>query len=34
VASILKAHYGSVKAESADDRTVFRERLPMIEQPG
>jgi two-component system, OmpR family, sensor histidine kinase TrcS len=34
VASIVKAHHGSVTAESADGRTVFRVRLAMIEQPG
>jgi two-component system sensor histidine kinase TrcS len=34
VDSIVKAHHGSVTAESADSRTVFRVRLPMIEQPG
>jgi two-component system, OmpR family, sensor histidine kinase TrcS len=33
VASIVKAHHGSVTAESADGRTVFRVRLPMIETP-
>jgi two-component system sensor histidine kinase TrcS len=33
VASIVKAHHGSVSAESADGRTVFRVRLPMIERP-
>ncbi|BBX97823.1 two-component sensor histidine kinase [Mycobacterium lacus] len=33
VNSIVKAHHGSVSAESADGRTVFRVRLPMIEQP-
>ncbi|HYB80515.1 MAG TPA: ATP-binding protein, partial [Mycobacterium sp.] len=31
VSSIVKAHHGSVTAESADGRTVFRVRLPMIE---
>jgi two-component system sensor histidine kinase TrcS len=31
VASIAKAHDGSVTAESADGRTAFRVRLPMIE---
>jgi two-component system sensor histidine kinase TrcS len=33
VASIVKAHHGSVTAESANGRTVFRVRLPMIEAP-
>ena len=33
VDSIVKAHHGSVTAESAHGRTVFRVRLPMIEQP-
>ena len=33
VDSIVKAHDGSVSAESADGRTVFRVRLPMIERP-
>ncbi len=33
VSSIVKAHHGSVTAESADGRTVFRVRLPMIENP-
>ncbi|HWF30402.1 MAG TPA: HAMP domain-containing sensor histidine kinase [Mycobacterium sp.] len=33
VSSIVKAHHGSVTAESADGRTVFRVRLPMIESP-
>jgi two-component system sensor histidine kinase TrcS len=33
VASIVKAHHGSVTAESADGQTVFRVRLAMIEQP-
>jgi len=33
VDSIVKAHHGSVTAESADGRTVFRVRLPLIEQP-
>ena len=32
VSSIVKAHHGSVSAESADGRTVFRVRLPMIEK--
>ncbi|OBH04666.1 two-component sensor histidine kinase [Mycobacterium sp. E2699] len=31
VSSIVKAHHGSVSAESADGRTVFRVRLPVIE---
>lgn len=30
VSSIVKAHHGSVTAESADGRTVFRVRLPMM----
>jgi len=33
VSSIVKAHGGSVAAESADGITVFRVRLPMIDQP-
>jgi len=33
VSSIVKAHQGSVTAESADGRTVFRVRLPMIDPP-
>ncbi|KAA1250852.1 HAMP domain-containing histidine kinase [Mycobacterium simiae] len=33
VNSIVKAHHGSVTAESADGRTVFRVRLPMIQRP-
>jgi two-component system sensor histidine kinase TrcS len=33
VSSIVKAHRGSVAAESADGLTVFRVRLPMIEPP-
>ena len=33
VSSIVKAHHGSVTAESADGRTVFRVRLPMTEDP-
>jgi two-component system sensor histidine kinase TrcS len=33
VASIVRAHDGSVSAESADGRTVFRVRLPLIERP-
>ncbi len=32
VSLIVKAHHGSVTAESADGRTVFRVRLPMIEE--
>jgi signal transduction histidine kinase len=31
VSSIVKAHHGSVTAESGDGRTVFRVRLPLIE---
>jgi two-component system sensor histidine kinase TrcS len=31
VSSIVKAHHGSVIAESADGRTVFRVRIPMID---
>jgi len=31
VSSIVKAHHGSVTAESADGRTVLRVRLPIIE---
>ncbi len=31
VASIVKAHHGSVTAESSDGQTVFRVRLPMVE---
>lgn len=34
VSSIVKAHHGSVTAESTEGRTVFRVRLPMIEKPG
>jgi two-component system, OmpR family, sensor histidine kinase TrcS len=34
VSSIVKAHHGSVNAESAEGRTVFRVRLPMIDNPG
>jgi two-component system sensor histidine kinase TrcS len=34
VDSIVKAHHGSVTAECTGGRTVFRVRLPMIEQPG
>jgi signal transduction histidine kinase len=33
VSSIVKAHHGSVTAESVDGRTVFRVQLPMIEDP-
>jgi signal transduction histidine kinase len=33
VSSIVKAHHGLVTAESCDGRTVFRVRLPMIEDP-
>jgi len=33
VSSIVKAHHGSVTAESGDGRTVFRVRLPMIKGP-
>jgi two-component system sensor histidine kinase TrcS len=33
VSSIVKAHHGSVAAESADGRTVFRVRLPLIDTP-
>jgi two-component system sensor histidine kinase TrcS len=33
VRSIVKAHHGSVTAESTDGRTVFRVRLPMIVGP-
>jgi two-component system sensor histidine kinase TrcS len=33
VSSIVKAHHGSVTAESADGRTVLRVRLPTIESP-
>ncbi len=32
VSSIVKAHHGSVTAESANGRTVFRVRIPMIEK--
>lgn len=31
VSSIVKAHHGSVTAESGNGRTVFRVRIPMIE---
>lgn len=34
VSSIVKAHDGSVTAESTPGRTVFRVRLPMIDNPG
>jgi two-component system, OmpR family, sensor histidine kinase TrcS len=34
VSSIVKAHHGTVSAESTDGRTVFRVRLPMIDGPG
>jgi two-component system, OmpR family, sensor histidine kinase TrcS len=33
VSSIVKAHHGSVSAESGNGRTVFRVRIPMIENP-
>jgi two-component system sensor histidine kinase TrcS len=33
VSSIVKAHHGSVTAESTEGRTVFRVRLPMIDDP-
>ncbi|GAB3025379.1 sensor histidine kinase [Mycobacterium bourgelatii] len=33
VSSIVKAHGGTVSAESANGRTVFRVQLPMIRQP-
>jgi two-component system sensor histidine kinase TrcS len=33
VSSIVKAHHGSVTADSSVGRTVFRVRLPMIESP-
>lgn len=33
VSSIVKAHHGSVDAESAEGRTVFRVRLPMTDGP-
>ena len=33
VSSIVKAHHGSVTVDSADGRTVFRVRLPMIKSP-
>ena len=33
VSSIVKAHHGSVTAESAGRRTVFRVRLPMVDDP-
>ncbi|OBA57509.1 two-component sensor histidine kinase [Mycobacterium sp. 1100029.7] len=34
VSSIVKAHHGSVSAESAEGETVFRVRLPLIDSPG
>lgn len=34
VDSIVKAHHGAVTAESGDDGTVFRVRLPMTQDPG
>ncbi len=34
VSSIVKAHHGSVTAESGNGRTTFRVRLPMIEKVG
>ncbi|CQD02298.1 two component sensor histidine kinase trcs [Mycobacterium europaeum] len=34
VDSIVKAHHGSVTAESTQGRTVFRVRIPMIGGPG
>jgi two-component system sensor histidine kinase TrcS len=33
VASIAKAHHGSVTADSAHGQTVFRVRFPMAERP-
>ncbi|WP_144207574.1 sensor histidine kinase [Mycobacterium tilburgii] len=33
VSSIVKAHHGSVDAQSTNGRTVFRVRLPMIDGP-
>jgi two-component system, OmpR family, sensor histidine kinase TrcS len=33
VASIVKAHHGEVTAESANGRTAFQIRLPMIDRP-
>jgi two-component system sensor histidine kinase TrcS len=33
VSSIVKAHHGSVTAESGNGRTVFRVRIPMTENP-
>jgi len=33
VASIVEAHHGSVTAESANGQTVFRVRLPLIDDP-
>jgi two-component system sensor histidine kinase TrcS len=32
VSSIVKAHHGSVSAESGDGHTVFRVRIPLIEK--
>lgn len=34
VSSIVKAHHGSVTAESAPGRTVFRVRIPMLDDQG
>jgi two-component system sensor histidine kinase TrcS len=34
VSSIVKAHHGSVTAESVPGRTAFRVRLPLINGPG
>ncbi|WP_108924427.1 sensor histidine kinase [Mycobacterium montefiorense] len=34
VSSIVKAHHGSVSAESSKGRTVFRVKLPLIDSPG
>lgn len=33
VSSIVKAHHGSVTAESGGGRTAFRVRIPMIDEP-
>lgn len=33
VASIVEAHHGSVTAKSANGQTVFRVRLPLIDEP-
>jgi two-component system, OmpR family, sensor histidine kinase TrcS len=33
VSSIVQAHHGSVTAESADGQTVFRVRIPMLDNP-